>query len=179
MAALKKTSVLLALMFMVLAFTSTANAQQNLGTISCTVTATSPLVRAEGASEALGDIKAVCTNAPGASEDLVQYVSTNVTVLFTNTNVTNSIGLVGDATNTTEAVVVINANNSETPLDASIVPSTVAIDPRFPAPQYMRLLNDTTLEALEVQFPVPGAPTDGEPSSVGLATDCVDFSDTR
>ena len=67
MAALKKTSILLALMFMVLAFTSTANAQQALGTITCTVTATSPLVRAEGVAEAAGDIKATCTNAPGAS----------------------------------------------------------------------------------------------------------------
>ena len=103
-------------------------------------------------------------------------------MLFTNVNVTNSIGLVTGtpppAANATEAVVVINANNSITPLDASIVPSTVALDSRFPAPQYMRLLGPNLLEALEVQFPVPGAPTDGEPAFLGDPTLCTDFSES-
>ena len=167
---------------MVLAFTSTANAQQALGTITCTVTATSPLVRAEGVAEAAGDIKATCTNAPGASITVAQYLETNVTVLFTNVNVTNSIGLVTGtapvpAVNATEAVVVINENHSDTPLDASTIPSTVAIDPRFPAPQYMRLLGDNLLEALGVQFPVPGAPNDDDDDLLGLA-ECDFFTET-
>ena len=183
MAALKKTSILLALMFMVLAFTSTANAQQALGTITCTVTATSPLVRAEGVAEAAGDIKATCTNTPGASITVAQYLATNVTVLFTNVNVTNSIGLVTGApgaaavANATEAVVVINENNSATPLDASIVPSTVALDARFPGPQYGRLLGTNLLEWLEVQFPVPGAPNDDDDDLLGLGG-CDFFTET-
>ena len=54
MAALKKTSVLLALMFMVLAFTSTANAQVTLGQISCTAAPDLVVARAEGVAEKQG-----------------------------------------------------------------------------------------------------------------------------
>ena len=98
-------------------------------------------------------------------------------------NVTNSIGLVTGlpgppaVANATEAVVVINSNNSATPLDASIVPSTVAIDARFPGPQYMRLLGTNLLEALEVQFPVPGAPNDDDDDLLGLGA-CEFFTET-
>ena len=162
MAALKKTSVLLALMFMVLAFTSTANAQATLGAIQCTAAPDLVIARAEGVSENQGKIVISCVNIPGVSVDVVQYIPTNVLVLANNTNFTNSIGLVtGGGATTTEAVIVINSNDSTTPLDASVVPSTTAIDSRFPRPQYMRLLGDNLLEALQMQFPVPGAPTDG------------------
>ena len=61
----EKTSILLALMFMVLAFTPTANAQQPLGVSSCSATPVVPLVRAEGVAEAAGDIDILCTNTPG------------------------------------------------------------------------------------------------------------------
>ena len=74
MAALKKTSVLLALMFMVLAFTSTANAQVTLGVISCAATPVTPLVRAEGVAEATGDIDILCSNTP---EDVRNSVETS------------------------------------------------------------------------------------------------------
>ena len=151
MAALRKTSVFLAVMFMVLAFTSTANAQLPLGTLSCSATPVIPLVRAEGVAEAGGDIDIVCTNTPGVGTEAIRYLSTNLTVLTTNTNITNSIGLVTGApgppaaANATEAVVIINANHSTTPLDASIVPATTAFDSRFPGPQYMRLLTNNLL----------------------------------
>ena len=84
----------------------------------------------------------------------------------------------------TEAVVIINANHSTTPLDASIVPSTTSTDSRFPGPQYMRLLGNNLLEALGVQFPVPGAPNDvNDPGGVdglcvGDGSECFPFATT-
>ena len=103
-------------MFMVLAFTSTANAQLPLGVISCSATPVTPLVRAEGVAEATGDIDILCTNTPGVATEPELYLPTNLVVLTTNTNVTNSIGLVtGGGVNTTEAVVIINANHGATP----------------------------------------------------------------
>ena len=177
MAALKKTSILLALMFMVLAFTPTANAQQPLGVISCSATPVTPLVRAEGVSEAGGDIDILCTNTPGVSVNVVQYLPTNLNVLANNTNFTNSIGLVaGGVVDLTEAVVIINSNHSMLPSATSDVPPTGGDEPdsRFPGPQYMELTGDTVLTANKLQFPVPGAPNDGEWEPGDDLADCLD-----
>ena len=166
-------------MFMVLAFTSTAHAQLPLGVISCSATPVTPLVRAEGVAEATGDIDILCTNTPGAVTEPELYSTTNLTVLSTNTNVTNSIGLVtGGGPNTTEAVVIINANHG-LPSTTSDLGGGGAPDGRFPGPQYMGLIGNTQLEALGLLFPVPGSPNDGGVAP-GTLDDCDDFtSDTN
>ena len=157
-------------MFMVLAFTSTANAQLPLGVISCSATPVTPLVRAEGVAEATGDIDILCTNTPGVATEPELYLPTNLVVLTTNTNVTNSIGLVtGGGVNTTEAVVIINANHGATPTVTSVLGGT---DARFPGPQYMGLIGNTQLEALGLQFPVPGSPNDAG-DTTGDLTGCT------
>ena len=169
-------------MFMVLAFTPTANAQQPLGVSSCSATPVVPLVRAEGVAEAAGDIDILCTNTPGVSVNVVQYLPTNLNVLANNTNFTNSIGLVaGGVADLTEAVVIINSNHSMIPSATSDVPPTGGDEPdsRFPGPQYMELTGATTLTANEMQFPVPGAPNDGEWEPGDDLDDCIPgFGDT-
>ncbi len=150
---------------MVLAFTSTANAQLPLGVIQCSATPVTPLVRAEGVAEASGDIDITCSNTPGVSEDVELYLITNLNVLATNTNFTNPIGLVtgpGVGDDTTDAVVIINSNHSMFPSATSDVPPSGGdeVDSRFPGPQFLTLSGDTLLTANGLQFPVPGAPND-------------------
>ena len=101
---------------------------------------------------------------------------TNLNVLATNTNFTNSLGLVGGvAFTTTEAVVVINSNHSTTPSSTSILGGGGAPDPRFPGPQYMDLSGDTLLTANGMLFPVPGAPNDGDFTAGEDLGDCIGF----
>ena len=182
MAALKKTSILLALTFMVLAFTTTANAQLPLGVIQCSATPVTPLVRAEGVAEASGDIDITCSNTPGVSEDVELYLITNLNVLATNTNFTNPIGLVtgpGVGDDTTDAVVIINSNHSMFPSATSDVPPSGGDedDSRFPGPQFLTLNGDTLLTANGMQFPVPGAPNNGLRDPGDDLTDCAGFGD--
>ena len=168
-------------MFMVLAFTPTANAQQPLGVISCSATPVTPLVRAEAVSDVAGDIDIVCTNTPGVSEEVELYLPTNLNVLATNTNFTNSLGLVGGAAFAqVEAVVVINANNSTKPSATSDVPPTGGDEPddRFPGPQFGILSGDTLLTWNGIQFPVPGAPNDGDFTSGDSLSTCNYFTET-
>ena len=114
--------------------------------------------------------------------NVVQYLPTNLNVLANNTNFTNSIGLVaGGVADLTEAVVIINSNHSMIPSATSDVPPTGGDEPdsRFPRPQYMELTGATTLTANEMQFPVPGAPNDGEWEPGTTWNDCIPgFGDT-
>ena len=118
MAALKKTSILLALMFMVLAFTSTANAQLAQGTITCTAKSVNPLVRAEDVAAAAGNITLTCSNTTTGVET-EQYLVVNLGVQINNTNVTNSVDLVGTTDTTTEAVVIINGEDVRNSVETS------------------------------------------------------------
>ena len=129
-------------------------------------------MRAEGVAEATGDIDIVCSNTPGVSDEVVQHLITNLNVLATNTNFTNSLGLVtgGADFTTTEAVVIINSNHSTTPSATSDLSG--GTDSRFPGPQYMTLSGDTLLTANGMQFPVPGAPNNGISTAA-----CTAFAD--
>ena len=94
MAALKKSSILLAVAMLVLMSSGTANAQapQTLGTISCVATATPVTVRAEGIAELVGDIVLTCTNLPPAAGGTFRnYLTTNISVSLAGVNVTNNI----------------------------------------------------------------------------------------
>ena len=119
---------------------------------------------------------------------MVQYVSMNIDLTL-NTAVTNGLG------SHTDAVLIINDNNSWEPQDTSVFPmggtcdpslgtgSFKLPDPRYPCPQKATLTGPSTLTWNGVQFPVPGAPNDLDtlplpnPSGVpgGGIPICLDF----
>jgi hypothetical protein len=173
MAALKKTSiVLLLLAVMVILSTGVESAQAQpvpaltLGVITCNATAVPPVVRAEGIAELTGDIVLTCQNIPPPlnNGNPVAHLETNVSVSL-NVNVTNNIDWGTDGI--TDAVLVINENNCTTPntrgarfeglhADACDVP-----DLRFQVPQFGRLAATNRLEWNRVAFPIPGAASNG------------------
>jgi hypothetical protein len=177
MAALKKSSIVLAVALLALLSTGVASAQtgfapRELGVMSCTATAVPPVVRAEGIAELVGDIQLQCSNTPGAvpSGVFTNYLTTNISVSL-NTNVTNNrvSGTVLDT------VMVINENNDTVPVSTPTFPvaPTATLDPRFQRPMYGTLAANNRVEWNGVQFPVPGAPNDG--TGVAAAGDCDSF----
>lgn len=172
MAALKKSSILLAVAMLVLMSSGTANAQAPLtvGTISCFATATPVTVRAEGIAELVGDIVLTCTNlVPAAGGTFRNYLTTNISVSLAGVNVTNNINF-GAGTNVLDTVLIINGNNTIDLGNGAFVAGTEAtpaptfptigsgLDERFQRPQYGTLAANNRVEWNGVQFPVPGAP---------------------
>ena len=88
------------------------------GLITCDLGAVTPLVRAEGIAELLGDIIIVCHTIPaGAVVDPDGYIEVNVTASL-NVSVTNNRDFnAGFQDDTTDAVLVINENNCGAPTD--------------------------------------------------------------
>ncbi len=82
--------------------------------------------------------------------DFVTTLPTNVTALFTNANATNNIDF-SEGPTITDAVLVINSNDSMTPVINSTIPPP-------PLPQYGEIAAPSLIQWLAVQFPVPGAP---------------------
>ena len=82
------------------------------GLITCDLGAVTPLVRAEGIAELLGDIIIVCHTIPaGAVVDPDGYIEVNVTASL-NVSITNNRDYNGGfQDDTTDAVLVINENN--------------------------------------------------------------------
>jgi len=166
MAALKRISIALALV--ALAFSSvdvaTAVNQLPLGAINCTLATVPNSVRAEGIADRVGDTRLDCTNdgsTDNGDTDYQQYLQANFRLRF-NTNVTSMItetSAGGDAF--TEALLVINDNNSKGSELTSKLPSCdglAADDLRYPCPQNGVLLTQDTLIWDGVKVPVPGAP---------------------
>jgi hypothetical protein len=190
MAALKKSSILLAVAMLVLMSSGTANAQtgifpQTLGTISCFATATPVTVRAEGIAELVGDIVLTCNNlVPAAGGTFRNYLTTNISVSLAGVNVTNNINF-GAGTNVLDTALIINGNNTIDLGEGAFVAGTeptaaptfpagaLGLDERFQRPQYGTLAANNRVEWNGVQFPVPGAPNDG----VSVA-ECTDFLNT-
>lgn len=184
MAALKKSSILLAVAVLALFSSITANAQtgiapQTLGTISCIATATPVTVRAEGIAELVGDILLTCTNqSPTIGGQYRNYLNSNISVSL-NVNVTNNpIG------GNVDTVLVINENNTldngahqpvtgTEPTSVSTFPAIgLGLDERFQLPQLGTLAANQRVEWNGVQFPVPGAPND----ATIPGTECAAFT---
>lgn len=181
MAALKRFSIALVLMGLVLSTLPVAQAQfsfpvQPLGRVVCVYSAVPNQVRAEGLAERTGDARLDCTNDgvynPNIVNNMTQYVLTNITLTL-NTAVTNRLD-VGDGNSlTTDAVLVINDNNHFNPIATSLFPDTGSgpsgctddaggsnniPDQRYPCPMKGEYLPSRNLVWDGVQFPVPGAP---------------------
>ena len=133
-------------------------AQGAVGQINCTASSVPPVIRAEGLAERLGDIVLRCTRTVIGltdAESLDQqssYVRVNVAVSL-NTNVTNNRDF-GPGSSVTDAILVTNENNAQTPSAESVLGGP---DPRFPLPQFGVLASSTRLEWNGVLFPIPGA----------------------
>jgi hypothetical protein len=193
MAALKKSSILLAVAMLALLSSGTANAQtgiapQTLGTISCFATATPVTVRAEGIAELVGDIVLTCTNlSPAVGGNFRNYLTTNISVSLAAVNVTNNIDF-GQGSNVLDTVLIVNGNNTIDLGNGAFVAGTeptptptspaaaIGLDERFQRPQYGVLAANNRVEWNAVQFPVPGAPNDG--TGVAAAGDCSDFANS-
>lgn len=189
MAALKKSSILLAVAILVLMSSGTASAQapQTVGTISCQATATPVTVRAEGIAELVGDIVLTCTNlVPAAGGVFDNYLTTNISVSLAGVNVTNNINF-GAGTNVLDTSLIINGNNTIDLGGGAFVAGTEptatptfpavgsGLDERFQRPQYGTLAANNRVEWNGVQFPVPGAPN----NIVTPPADCAgDFTNT-
>jgi hypothetical protein len=190
MAALKKSSILLAVAMVLLMSSGTANAQtglfpQTLGTISCVATATPVTVRAEGIAELVGDIVLTCTNlVPAAGGTFRNYLTTNISVSLAAVNVTNNINF-GQGANVLDTSLIVNGNNTIDLGNGAYVAGTEptptptfpavgsGLDERFQRPQYGVLAANNRVEWNGVQFPVPGAPNDGVSTA-----ECSDFTNT-
>lgn len=182
MAALKRFSIALVLMGLVLSVAPLAQAQfsfpvQPLGRIVCTYSAVPNQVRAEGLAERVGDARLDCVNdgqynPNSQNNNMQQYVLANIT-LSLNTAVTNRLD-VGDDGNsrTTDSVMTINDNNHYRPIATSELPDSngdacsstggnfSVPDERYPCPMKGEYLANRSLVWDGVRFPVPGAPND-------------------
>ena len=127
------------------------------GQINCTASSAPPLIRAEGIAERLGDIVLQCTltviglTEAGSQDQQSSYVSVNVAVNL-NTNVTNNRDF-GQGSVVTDAILVVNENNAQTPNVESVLGGP---DRRFPLPQYGVLTASSRLQWDGVLFPIPG-----------------------
>ena len=164
MAALKRISIALALV--ALAFSSvdvaTAANQLPLGAINCTLATVPNSIRAEGIAERVGDTRLDCTNdgsRDNGDTHYQQYLQANFRLRF-NTNVTSMIHETSGGDAFTEALLVINDNNSQGSEITSSFPDCDGgwADPRYPCPQNGVLLTQDTLIWDGVYVPVPGAP---------------------
>ena len=132
-------------------------AERAAGQITCTAGSVPPLIRSEGLAERLGDIVLQCTltsidlTEAGSPAQQSSYVSVNVAVSL-NTNVTNNRNF-GQGSFVTDAILVTNQNNAQTPNVESVLGGP---DPRFPLPQFGVLTASNRLEWNGVLFPIPG-----------------------
>ena len=124
---------------------------------TCTASSAPPLVRAEGIAERLGDIVLQCTlptvrlTEERSPVEQSAYLSVNVAVSL-NTNVTNNRDF-GQGSVVTDAILVVNENNAQTPNVESVLGGP---DRRFPLPQYGVLTASSRLQWDGVLFPIPG-----------------------
>ena len=195
MAAMKKISLVLAVVMLALANVGVASAQfldfpmQPLGRITCVATFVPNLLRSENLSARTGDSRLDCTNDgvfnPSTPNNITQYVLMNVNLTL-STAVTNMLAG-GDA------LVVVNDNNAWNPQVGSLLPddgcgfilgsfggSFPVPDQRYPCPQKAFISGPSTLTWNGIQFPVPGAPNDLSalplPDGNGIPI-CDDFFD--
>jgi len=124
---------------------------QATGVVSCEATAAASTVRAEGSMEQMGDILLTCTafGASPSTGSLLAALSVSLDV-----NITNAV----DASNVSDAVVLINENDCASPSSTgSTFGSCGAPDPSVQDPQFGVLAAANRLEWNGLHFPWPGA----------------------
>lgn len=132
------------------------------GDLSCQTVAVTPLIRASGLAELVGEIVVICDN-PIADGSYEQYVTADLSLSFGYAGffgpqtgllgITNNIDF-GEGLDITDAVLIINENH-----DDPVTTSTFGgPDPRFPIPQYGRYVPDdiNSLIWQGVNIPIPG-----------------------
>ncbi len=145
------------------------------GLITCGLGTVTPLVRAEGLSELVGDIILTCEIIPaGALPDEDGYIEVNITASL-SVSVTNNRDFNGDFQNdTSDAVLVINENNCGAPSDQGGRMGATSgfgggcdpANPEFQDPQFGVWVANNRIEWTGVQVPIPGADSgeiDGSP----------------
>ena len=127
-----------------------------------------PLIRAEGIAELVGDIRLICESSlsggdlldateideePGTGRSFEVNVD-----LFTSAFVTNNRSFEGHGADITDAVLVINENNDEEPADEGGVMGAdcYADNEDIQCPQFGLLASNNNLRWNGVHFPVPG-----------------------
>ena len=155
MTALKKLS-LFAVLAAIALLPGVANAQENI--VTCSAFAATPLIRAEGIAELVGDITLTCTSSLVDTADDEFEVNVD---LFTSAFVTNNRSS-GSGDDITDAVLVINENNCITPASAggadgscggtNPVSGTGVLNQD---PQFGLLAANNNLRWNGVRFPVP------------------------
>ncbi len=118
--------------------------------ISCQASSAPVIVRAEGIAELVAEIVLSCLSTAPAAGEVYQRVTINVDL---NVNATNNRGF-GFGLDVTDAVLVVNGNNTTSPVRFSILGGP---NPRFPMPQYGRLASNRRLVWDQVNVPIPGA----------------------
>jgi len=119
-------------------------------TLSCGVSSTPVLVRAEGIAELSADIVVSCTAASLEAGEEYQRATLSLDL---NVNATNNRGF-GHGIDVTDAVLVVNENNST---NGSAFSTLGGPNPRFPLPHYGRLASARRLVWGQVNVPIPGA----------------------
>ena len=147
-------------------------AVQPLGRITCTATFVPLPLRADNLSARVGGSLLDCVNngvynmnIPAVIQNMVQYIEMNVDLTL-NTAVTNNV----DAGGYTDAILIVNGNNSDEALTTSELAGPGAPcgplmgtapsqspDIRYPCPQRAILTGPLTLTWNGVRFPVPAA----------------------
>lgn len=141
--------------FAILLAAATAHAQL-IGLVSCTASAVPPVVRAEGISEAVGDIILSCIADSG-------IVGPNLVITATlslNVFITNNKGFEASS-EITDAVMVVNENNCTDPQPSPVFGVCGSANPAVQDPQHGLLADVNRLEWTSFNFPVPGAALPG------------------
>ena len=144
-----------------------ANAQAPENLVTCQATAVTPLIRAEGIAELVGDITLICESSQEGEADTDFEVNVD---LFTSAFVTNNRSFAGVGADITDAVLVINENNGTTPVDTGGVTvcagQTNSNGGGNQCPQFGLLAANNNLRWNGVVFPIP----DGNDSGNALQT---------
>jgi len=126
------------------------------GLISCTASAVPPVVRAEGISEAVGDIVLSCI---GDSSIVGPNLAISAS-LSLNVNITNHKGFEASS-EITDAVMIVNENNCTDPQPTPVFGVCGSANPAVQDPQHGLLADVNRLEWEPFSFPVPGAAVPG------------------
>jgi len=124
-----------------------------LGATTCSATAVSPTVSAQGLAEIVGDVVLICSNPTAAAPDQSTVVVDLSLAL--NVDVANDLDF-GSGADVSDAILIINGNICDSPsASGGTFGGCGAPDARFQDPQYGRRVTPNRLDWENVHFPVP------------------------